>query len=489
VSGSAVEQGAAQKGEGSHLFAPMGFLDEGFFHRSYWVFGKNFAGGHNGYYQAGKYAPSGRMLVFDNDKVYGYGREPQYFKWTTTMEYQLFSTPRQVPDVEPQPEPTQRPAAGQRKAGKKAGQTAPRGPNVGFPMDEKLDPSGKAVTVEAWISPETGNGVLVAQGGPSNGFALALEDGEPVFHVRASGELGTATAKSPLSRGWHHVAGVLDTDRAMRLYVDGSLEGSATAPALISRRPAQSLQFGARSSVGDASRSSGYAGLLDEVVVYYRALSTEEIQARSRVADARSAKNAAVACSFNQNDANDESGTGINGMVTGVKFAEGKNGAALSFSKDAQSAPVVASGGSSDTKKETAASPSPAGGGNAGGGRGSFVQYDWTNHAAVVTRAMSMAGKEVVVAGAPSVLNEEDAFQKLMAKDPSIQQSLKDQDAALSGQRSSVVKVVGKGDGQIGRQFPLNTTPVWDGMAVARGRLYIVTTDGKIQCFGQPPKP
>jgi hypothetical protein len=204
-----------------------------------------------------------------------------------------------------------------------------------------------------------------------------------------------------------------------------------------------------------------------------------------------------VACSFNQKDASDEAGTGINGEVVGVNFAQGKNGAALHFREQDRSAPVMASGvsgtgsgaGTSDASRQASASPSPAGSGNAGGGRGSFVQYDWTNHASVVTRAMSMAGKEVVVAGAPSVLNEEDAFQKIMAKYPSILASLQEQDAALSGERSSVVKVVGKGDGQIGRQFTLNTTPVLDGMAVARGRLYIVTTDGKIQCFGQPPKP
>ena len=48
-SGDAKIQGSTQKG-GEHLFAPMSFLDDSWFHRSYWVFGKSFAGGHNGYY-------------------------------------------------------------------------------------------------------------------------------------------------------------------------------------------------------------------------------------------------------------------------------------------------------------------------------------------------------------------------------------------------------------------------------------------------------
>jgi len=70
VSASAAEQGGAQKGDGRHLFAPMGFLDDSWFHRSYWVYGKNFAGGHSGYYQAGKYTPEGRILVHDKDRDY-----------------------------------------------------------------------------------------------------------------------------------------------------------------------------------------------------------------------------------------------------------------------------------------------------------------------------------------------------------------------------------------------------------------------------------
>jgi hypothetical protein len=100
VSGNAAVQGGTQKGEGRHLFAPMGFLDDSWFHRSYWVYGKNFAGGHNGYFQAGKYTPEGRILVHDDKNVFGYSRLPQYYKWTTTMEHQLFSASKEAPDVE-----------------------------------------------------------------------------------------------------------------------------------------------------------------------------------------------------------------------------------------------------------------------------------------------------------------------------------------------------------------------------------------------------
>jgi hypothetical protein len=96
VAGDFSVQGAAQAGEGRHLFAPFGFLDDSWFHRSYWVYGKNFSGGHSGYWQAGKFTPGGRILVVDQSSVYGYGRQNQYYKWTSPLEYHLFSVDKDM---------------------------------------------------------------------------------------------------------------------------------------------------------------------------------------------------------------------------------------------------------------------------------------------------------------------------------------------------------------------------------------------------------
>ena len=100
VSANAAEQGAAQHGSDGHLFAAFGYLDPEWFHRSLWIYGEHSTGGANGYYQPGIYAPTGRILVFDDKKVYSYGREAKYFKWTTTMEHTLFSTSKEAPVVE-----------------------------------------------------------------------------------------------------------------------------------------------------------------------------------------------------------------------------------------------------------------------------------------------------------------------------------------------------------------------------------------------------
>ncbi|MGD8236982.1 MAG: PQQ-binding-like beta-propeller repeat protein [Armatimonadota bacterium] len=89
-----------QTGEGPHLFCPTGFLDDIWWHRSYWVYGRVWKSGAGGYSQAGRVAPAGRPLVFDDTTVYGYGRQPQYYRWTTPMEYQLFAAAKQ-PEVLP----------------------------------------------------------------------------------------------------------------------------------------------------------------------------------------------------------------------------------------------------------------------------------------------------------------------------------------------------------------------------------------------------
>ena len=82
---------ATQEPELAHLFSPTGFLDDSWWHRTYWVYGSRFLGGWAGYSAAGKVAPSGRILVFDDERVYGYGRLPKFYRWTKPIEHHLFA--------------------------------------------------------------------------------------------------------------------------------------------------------------------------------------------------------------------------------------------------------------------------------------------------------------------------------------------------------------------------------------------------------------
>jgi hypothetical protein len=78
-----------------HLFSSYGFLDDSWFHRSYWVYGELCSHRH-GYGATGKRRPAGRILVCDDENVYGFGRQKKYFNWTTPMEYRLFAEPKQA---------------------------------------------------------------------------------------------------------------------------------------------------------------------------------------------------------------------------------------------------------------------------------------------------------------------------------------------------------------------------------------------------------
>ncbi|MHC4096136.1 MAG: outer membrane protein assembly factor BamB family protein [Planctomycetota bacterium] len=90
-----------QLGEGRHLFCSTGMLDSSWFHRSYWIFGKSIASGAGGWPRAGKATTAGRLMVLDESNVYGYGRRPEYYKWTTPMEYHLFAADREVQRLKP----------------------------------------------------------------------------------------------------------------------------------------------------------------------------------------------------------------------------------------------------------------------------------------------------------------------------------------------------------------------------------------------------
>lgn len=92
-----------QQGDTTHLFCPTGFLDDAWWHRSYWIYGQSFIGGAGGWYLAAYQAPAGRILVHDKETVYGFGRLPNRFSGTPNT-YHLFAcgkTPRLIGPKQP----------------------------------------------------------------------------------------------------------------------------------------------------------------------------------------------------------------------------------------------------------------------------------------------------------------------------------------------------------------------------------------------------
>lgn len=84
-----------QLGDDAHLLAPAGFLDNTGFHRVSMLYGKVFASGIAGHHTALRYAPGGKMIVFDNDKVYGYSRLPHLHRWTRELEFHIFEASKE----------------------------------------------------------------------------------------------------------------------------------------------------------------------------------------------------------------------------------------------------------------------------------------------------------------------------------------------------------------------------------------------------------
>lgn len=479
VSGNASVQGGAQKGEGAHVFAPMGFLDDSWFHRSYWVYGKNFAGGHNGYFQAGKYTPTGQILVFDDKNVYSFGRKDQYFKWTTTIEHQLSAASREPPDVTPVPE-----AKGEKKKAAAAAKEAPLDvPYVNFPDSDKLNPSGKALTIEVWVSPDDSDGVIVTHGGGANGYALTLQGDKPAFSVRCVKELSSAKAEKSLDKGWHHLAGVL-TAKTVSLYVDGQMVAETKSPGLIAQKPNLKLQLGAagKSLVSDWGKGKNYTGLMEEFVLYHRGLSAAEIDEHAKAAARKTPTGAVVACEFEAGTAHDVSGNKLHGAAHDTTVADGKFGKALAF-RPAKEVPKEAIVDMLNDEKDTG-HPKESAPAKADGSKGSFVVHEWAYPISIFGRAMAMSGETVLVAGPPDLVDEENAFQRLAQRDPTIGEKLSKQAEALEN-KSGASLMAFNPNGDFEHEIALDSSPVWDGMIVAHGKIFISGLDGKIVCYGK----
>lgn len=425
---------ATQRAEHAHLFSPTGFLDDTFWHRTYWMYGSRFVSGWCGYYLAGKSAPSGKILVFDDSTVYGFGRKPQYYKWTTPIEHQLFAANKNS-DV-PSKDDSRRSL-------------------ISIGKSKSLNPVSKAITVEAWIKADKPNGVILARGGNSQGYVLYLQNGQPRFAVRTGGNLALVNGKTKVVGKWVHLAGMLTDDKQLRIYLNGKLAGSSKARGFLTSNPAEAMEVGIDngSTVGDYSGAFGFSGLIDEVRVYHRALSATEIKRKISTEARRPAdsKGLVLSYSFDQGKAIDESPNNNNGNIEGVVAVKGKIGRAMKFTGSAGSVP------------------------------GFDVKHNWTQDIPLMARAMVLADRTLFVAGPPDLVDEPKAFRQI--HDPLIQRSLTDQADAIDGNKGALLLVVSTTDGKTLAQYNLDSPPIFDGMAVAAKRLYISTMNGQLLCF------
>jgi len=98
-----------------HLLCPTGLLDDSWWHRSYWVWGTRFYTGYRDWFRAGRERPAGRLLVWDAESVYGFGYRPEYYYWSTPLEYHLFRTSKEPELVDSPVKRNRVPGWGQRQ--------------------------------------------------------------------------------------------------------------------------------------------------------------------------------------------------------------------------------------------------------------------------------------------------------------------------------------------------------------------------------------
>ena len=115
----------------NHLFSITGLLVEEWFVRSYWVVGKGKPGaGWGNWARSATSFPAGRILCFNDDNVYGYGRV-QVASAAVGHKldaYHLFGAPRMAPpQPEPAPQPEPKPDKKKRRTRRKP-QSPPKAP-------------------------------------------------------------------------------------------------------------------------------------------------------------------------------------------------------------------------------------------------------------------------------------------------------------------------------------------------------------------------
>jgi arylsulfatase A-like enzyme len=133
-----------------------------------------------------------------------------------------------------------------------------------------LNPSGGAWTVEVTFRPEKPDGVVLARGGQSQGYALYLDDGYLCFAVTVEG--GPTIARGPRlpMNEWFTVRAAITKDRRIRLRVDGKEVAAVPLPAFIARDPNDRMQIGTdlATTVVMYPKPERFVGLIESVRLF-----------------------------------------------------------------------------------------------------------------------------------------------------------------------------------------------------------------------------
>ena len=211
---------------------------------------------------------------------------------------------------------------------------------VEVPNSPSLDLTN-AVTLDAWVAPSqvgegTGGTTFIAKGDLTDANNQSYDlvyapNGTVLMRVGNSSGLDQVASVTVLPLNtFSHIAGTYD-GAFIKIYINGVLENSKASSIgamVVNNLP---LRIG-------ANNLSGYIGLIDEVEIFNRALTEQEIQSINNAGSAGKCKPCVtppddLAAWYNADaNTNDSSGNGNNGAAQGAMgYAIGKVGQAFSF--------------------------------------------------------------------------------------------------------------------------------------------------------------
>ena len=141
---------------------------------------------------------------------------------------------------------------------------------IEVPKSEALRPDWKAWAIEATFKAEKPDGIIVARGGASNGYALFLEKGRPVFIITSANVSSRVTAPIDVTNRWVTVTARLTADRQLKISIDGQEVATAKAKDFIAADPKEDMQIGADkgSQVFEAAEVPAFVGLIESLRLY-----------------------------------------------------------------------------------------------------------------------------------------------------------------------------------------------------------------------------
>jgi hypothetical protein len=151
-------------------------------------------------------------------------------------------------------------------------------------LANSLGISDSSFTISHWIKTTKGDPQMytIGNAGAGNGFRFGIGGGRVAYLIGNSGGHSESVVGSTFVNDgeWHMITGVYDRGNAFTAYVDGQPDGSVPIlahPGMNDMPP----------RIGDPPCCSIFGGLIDELVVYNRTLSPNEVKAQYDAGKAR----------------------------------------------------------------------------------------------------------------------------------------------------------------------------------------------------------